>query len=131
MKRQIVDILRDLNGGIVEKDGRTELCYTLRIANNLDTFRKDVTFIDTKIEDTWQEVRLPLYLNAATMDGINTARYAFKEATQSDKQWVFISILQGILVNNLVPKGQVVIWTENIGELVKICGFCETEKITK
>ena len=127
MKRRIVDILASLQGGITPQGF---MYYVTQEGEHYHSHRKDVNGVVTEIEDTWRECRLPLNLTATItrMIGIRKTNVPpFSKQIQEQKEWVFVSILKGILVEEVKPKGQVCIWTEKEGENVSVCGICEVE----
>ena len=127
MKRGIVEILADLQGGVVkESDGRFTLYYKTYEDGKYNSHHKDVTCIISEIEDTPMCVtEEPKPVEGAKMIGIKKDIRLSSRSLGDEYQWVFVSILQGILVEEATPVSPVYVMARTHDDLtVSITGFC-------
>ena len=147
MRKRIVDILASIQGGgVVNKGNEYQLCTYVPIERTkkekflhpqqrLKVVKKNVTDNHTEIEEGWKESRLPLGLTAmmSRMPGMaflcresELKREGFLEDI---KHRIYVGILHRLLLDDLIPKGQINIWTEDVEDdsefVLKVCGMCE------
>lgn len=127
-KRRIVEILRNIKGGGVvydEKTGKYTLFYHIQKDGKIYTHRKDVTDNFTEIEAKPKIVPYPSNCGKEKSISINKRSRKNIGVIDDDREWVFVSILQGILVNNATPKDHVEIYSI-VGETeIDTYGCCE------
>lgn len=128
-KKRIVEILRDINGGGVVYDGKTgsyTLYYHAQDGERIYIRKKDVTNNFTEIEENPKIVPYPS--EHTTEKCIRICKRTRKDSfgiVEKDREWVFISILHGVLVNDAKPKDHVEIHTMIGDEVVDTYGYCE------
>ena len=131
MKRQIVEILYSMRGGIkhdVKKTPHWTLFYNIVEDGKIITKKKPIDGICTEIEDVWDEVETrPSYTNPHTLL-VAICKETHKLDSNYTKQWCFVSVLQRILVDGLKPKGNVSIWQEEKGDIIRTYAQCEVWK---
>ena len=124
MKKQIVDLLPE--GAVRVDENNVYLKYVMEVGEARYHKEKKLEFPYTEIEEQWIDCRVPLGLTSELSKNVGISKmvmhpYEVEEA----KKWVFNSILYGILVYEAKPKDAVYIWTEMVGECIKVCGLCE------
>lgn len=131
MKRQIVEILHSINGGIKYDEQKTPhwiLSYNIVEDGKIIARKKTVDGILTEIEDVWEEVESRPESTSPHTQFVGICKETFKRDSDYAKQWCFIAILQRLLIDNLNPKGNVSIWQEKIGDKIRTYGQCEVWK---
>lgn len=127
-KRRIVEILCEIKGGGIvydEKTGSYTLFYHIQKDGKIYTHRKDVTDNFTEIEAKPKIVPYPSNCGKEKSISINKRSRKNIGVIDYDREWVYVSILQGILVNNAIPKDHVEIYSI-VGETeIDTYGCCE------
>ena len=125
MKRRIVSILLD-KGGVVMEKGRYILHYKTYKDGKYFAHTKEVSQF-TEIEDACVDCGLediPEGPEGARKIGI---RRIIKKGTfdlEEENRWLFISVLHGILVEDVIPVSPVYISKMLVGDNVEAIGVC-------
>lgn len=132
MKRRIVEILREINGGGVVYDEITHkytLFYKVRKGKRvvrMYTYKKDVTDNFTEIEDKPQIVPYPSLQETEKCISVCKRKTNDNyDITNSEREWVFISVLQSILLNEVIPKDHVEIYSIIGNGVIDTYGHCD------
>ena len=132
MKRRIVEILREIKGGGVVYDEITHkytLFYKVRKGKRvvrMYTHKKDVTDNFTEIEDKPQIVHYPSLQETEKCISVCKRRTNDNyDIMNSEREWVFISVLQSILLKEVIPKGHVEIYSIIGDDVIDTYGHCD------
>lgn len=132
MKKRVVEILREINGGGVVYDEITHkytLFYKVRKGKRvvrMYTYKKDVTDNLTEVEDKPKIVPYPSGQESGKCISIcKRIRNDAFNIVKSESEWVFISVLQSILLNEVIPKDHVEIYSIIDNDVIDIYGHCD------
>lgn len=127
-RKRIVEILRGIKGGGIVYDERTgsyTLFYHIKKGKKIYTRKKDVTDNYTEIEEKPKIVPYPSNYGKERCIAITKRSPKEIGVIDNDREWVFVSILHGILVKNAIPKDCVEMYSIIGEDVIDTYGCCE------